>query len=147
MTPLTQYRPADLAALLLRTGLGVMYLAHSLLLKLATFGLPGTAAFFAGVGLPRWLAYVTFTAEAAGGVLLVLGVKSRWIALALLPALVGAIVWVHAANGWVFTAPNGGWEYPAFLILASIVVVVLGDGAYALSGRVVPARSPIMASR
>ena len=127
-------RPAELAAFILRVGLGVMYLAHSLLLKLASFGLHGTAEFFAGVGLPRWLAYVTFAAEAAGGLLLLLGVKSRWVALGLLPALIGAIVWVHAANGWVFTAPNGGWEYPAFLIVASIAVALLGDGAYAVSG-------------
>jgi putative oxidoreductase len=129
---MSQQRLSELAALVLRVGLGIMYLAHSLVLKLATFGLRGTAEFFAGVGLPRWLAYVTFAAEASGGVLLLLGVKARWVALGLLPALAGAIVWVHGGNGWVFTAPNGGWEYPAFLILASLVVALLGDGAYAL---------------
>lgn len=145
MTRINQ--PADLAAFLLRIGLGLMYLAHSLVLKLATFGLAGTAAFFASVGLPRWLAYVTFAAEAAGGVLLLLGVKSRWVALALSPALAGAIIWVHAGNGWVFTAPNGGWEYPAFLILASIVLAVLGDGAYALTGDVPATPERVVASR
>lgn len=145
MTRINQ--PADLAALLLRIGLGLMYLAHSLVLKLATFGLAGTAGFFASVGLPRWLAYVTFAAEAAGGVLLLLGVKSRWVALALSPALAGAIIWVHAGNGWVFTAPNGGWEYPAFLILASIVLALLGDGAYALTGDVPATRQRVVASR
>jgi putative oxidoreductase len=134
-TLMTQHPRSDAAALILRLGLGVMYLAHSLVLKLATFGLHGTAEFFAGVGLPRWLAYLTFAAEALGGTLLVLGIWSRRVALGLLPALVGAIVWVHAANGWVFTAPNGGWEYPAFLILASIAVALLGDGSYALAGR------------
>ena len=131
---MTEPKAPELAAFILRIALGVMYLAHSLVLKLATFGLPGTAAFFAGVGLPRWLAYVTFAAEAIGGTLLLLGVRSRWVALGLLPALIGAIVWVHAANGWVFTAANGGWEYPAFLIVVSIVVVLLGDGPYALAG-------------
>jgi putative oxidoreductase len=110
-----------------------MYLAHSLLLKLTTFGLDGTAAFFVGIGLPAWLAYATFAAEAVGGVLLILGVQTRVVALALMPALVGAIVFVHGANGWVFTAANGGWEYPAFLIAASLVQALLGDGAYALS--------------
>ena len=130
---MAETRTAELAAFILRVGLGVMYLAHSLVLKLGTFGLRGTADFFAAVGLPRWLAYLTFAAEASGGVLLLLGIKSRWVALCLLPALIGAIVWVHAANGWVFTAPNGGWEYPAFLIVASVVVALLGDGSYALS--------------
>jgi putative oxidoreductase len=128
-------QPSDLAAFILRIGLGVMYLAHSVVLKLGTFGLHGTAQFFVGVGLPGWLAYLTFAAEAIGGVLLLLGVGSRWVALSLLPALAGAIIWVHAANGWVFTAPNGGWEYPAFLIVASVVQALLGDGAFALTKR------------
>ena len=124
---------SDLGTLVLRVGLGVMYLAHSIVLKLLTFGLAGTASFFVGVGLPGWLAYMTFAAEVVGGVLLILGLWTRWVALALTPALAGAIIWVHAANGWVFTAPNGGWEYPAFLLLVSIVQFFLGDGSYALA--------------
>jgi putative oxidoreductase len=126
-------RESDTAALVLRAGLGVMYLAHSIVLKLLTFGLAGTARFFVSVGLPGWLAYATFGAEALGGVMLILGVYTRWVALALTLPLLGAIVWVHGGNGWVFTAPNGGWEYPAFLLVASAVQVLLGDGAYALS--------------
>jgi len=130
---MNQSRPTELAAFVLRLALGVMYLSHSLVLKLGTFGLAGTASFFVGVGLPGWLAYVTFAAEAIGGALLVLGVQTRWVVAALSPALFGAIIFVHAANGWVFTAPNGGWEYPAFLIVVSLVQFLLGDGAYALS--------------
>jgi|SRR5579872_4861304 len=128
-------RNADLAALTLRVGLGVMYLAHSIVLKLMTFTLAGTAAFFASVGLPGWLAYVTFGAEAIGGVLLILGIQSRWVALALTPALLGAIIWVHAGNGWVFTAKDGGWEYPVFLLIASLALAILGDGSYTLGAR------------
>ncbi len=67
--------------------------------------------------------------------LLVLGIGSRWVALALLPVLAGA-AWVHAGNGWVFSAPNGGWEYPVFLIAASLVQALLGDGRYALGNRI-----------
>jgi putative oxidoreductase len=129
----SQIDQSELAAFILRVTLGLMYLAHSVLLKLMTFTLAGTATFFVSVGLPGWLAYGTFAAEAVGGLLLILGVQSRWVAMALLPALFGAIVWVHGANGWVFTATNGGWEYPVFLIAASVVQILLGDGAYALS--------------
>jgi putative oxidoreductase len=39
------------------------------------------------------------------------------------PVLLGAM-WVHLGNGWVFSAPNGGWEYPLFLIVISIVVAL-----------------------
>jgi putative oxidoreductase len=125
-------RLAPTGIFLLRFALGTMYLAHSVVLKLLTYGPAGTAQFFVSVGLPPWLAYLTLAGEAVGGVLLVLGIQARWVALALLPPLLGAIVWVHGANGWVFTATGGGWEYPAYLMIASLAQALLGDGAYAL---------------
>ncbi len=132
-------RTAPYAALALRLALGTMYLAHSLVLKLVVFTLPGTAQFFASVGLPAGSAYLVFAAEAVGGVLLVLGVATRWVALGLIPVLAGA-AWVHAGNGWVFSAAGGGWEYPVFLIGVSAVLALLGDGAHALRlGRLRPA--------
>lgn len=126
----TDYAPY--AATALRVSLGGMYIAHSLVLKHFTYTLPGTAQFFESLGLPAALAYLTFWAELIGGVLLVAGVASRWVALALVPILLGAL-WVHAGNGWVFSAPNGGWEYPLFLVAASLVQALLGDGRFALS--------------
>ncbi|HEV2550170.1 MAG TPA: DoxX family protein [Stellaceae bacterium] len=123
---------SDWGVLLLRLSLGIMFLAHSIVLKLLTYGLGGTAQFFVGVGLPAWLAYAVFTAEAVGGVLLVLGIQSRWVALTLSPILLGALFTVHLANGWVFTSPNGGWGYPAYLFVLCIAQVLLGDEPYAL---------------
>jgi putative oxidoreductase len=127
-------RTAPYAATLLRVSLGAMFIAHSLILKYFTFTLPGTAQFFVSLGLPAGLAYATFWAELVGGALLVAGLGTRWVALALIPILAGA-AWVHAGNGWVFSAQNGGWEYPAFLIAASLVQALLGDGGYALANR------------
>jgi putative oxidoreductase len=119
-------------AALLRVSLGLMYLAHSIVLKLMTFGLAGTAGYFQSIGLPGWLAYVTFAAEAVGGAMLVLGIQARWVALALTPALLGAIIWAHAGNGWVFNAPGGGWEYPLYLIVLSAAQFLVCDGVLAL---------------
>ena len=115
--------PANAGDTLLRVSLGIMFIAHSVVLKYFTFTLAGTAQYFASIGLPAFLAYVVFAAEAVGGVLLVLGIRTRWVALALIPVLIGAM-WVHAGNGWVFNAPNGGWEYPLFLIVISVVVAL-----------------------
>lgn len=125
-------RTAPYAALVLRVSLGLMYIAHSLVLKHFTFTLPGTAQFFESLGLPGALAYLTFWAELLGGLALVAGIGTRWVALGLVPVLAGA-TWVHAGNGWVFSAANGGWEYPVFLIAASLVQALLGDGRFALS--------------
>lgn len=123
-------RTSPYAALILRVALGIMFIAHGLM-KVFVFTLPGTAQFFASVGFPGWMAYPVTAAEIAGGVLLVLGVYSRVVAAGLIPVLIGAAT-VHLGNGWVFSAPNGGWEYPIFLVLIAAVVALLGDGAYAL---------------
>lgn len=118
------------AATLLRIALGVMFIAHALL-KIMVFTLPGTAGFFESVGFPGALAYVVTFAELAGGVLLVAGVAVRSVNLALLPVLLGAL-YVHFGAGWVFSNENGGWEYPAFLIAASVASALLGPGKFAL---------------
>jgi putative oxidoreductase len=127
---------ADYAALVLRVALGVMFIAHALL-KYFVFTLPGTAQFFASLGLPGVLGYVTFGAELAGGILLIAGVRTRVVALALVPVLIGA-TWAHAGNGWLFTSQNGGWEYPAFWTVALVVQALLGDGAFAFRAASAP---------
>lgn len=118
--------------LVLRTALGVMYLAHAAL-KIFTYTPTGTAQFFASVGLPGSLAftYLVIIAELGGGIMLILGVYARYVALALLPLLLGA-TWIHWPNGWLHTAPNGGWEFPVFLVFSSVALFLLGDGAHAL---------------
>ena len=120
----------DVAALVLRVSLGVMFVAHALL-KYFVFTPAGTVKFFQSIGLPGPLAYATMAAEIIGGALLILGVYTRAVSFALVPVLIGA-TWAHSGNGWLFTAPNGGWEYPAFWTIALVVQALLGDGAYAL---------------
>lgn len=129
-------RNADYAALLLRISLGTMFIAHALL-KYFVFTLPGTAQFFGSLGLPGALAYVTFAAEIVGGILLIAGFKVRIVALALVPIMLGA-TWAHAGNGWLFTAKNGGWEYPAFWTVTLFVQALLGNGAFAFTPNASP---------
>jgi putative oxidoreductase len=128
------HRRRDDGIALLRISLGLMFIAHGLVLKYFVFSLASTAGFFASLGLPGWLAYLVFFMETAGGVLLVLGLQTRLVALALVPILVGAL-WVHAGNGWVFSAPNGGWEYPLYLTVLALAQALLGSGSYALDRR------------
>ena len=124
-------RTAPLGALLLRLALGTMFIAHALF-KYSDLTLAGTARFFASVGYPAPLAYVVFAAELFGGALLVLGVYARWVALALVPILIGAAT-VHWKNGWIFDSRGGGWEFPVFWAVALVVQFLLGDGALALA--------------
>src|SRR5436305_4377669 len=124
---MSEARKVQLGAALLRMGLGAMFISHALL-KYFVFTLPGNAQFFESLGLPGALGYVTFAAELVGGVLLIAGYYTRVVAFALVPFLIGA-TWAHSGNGWLFTWPNGGWEYPAFLTLAALAMGFIGNGA------------------
>jgi putative oxidoreductase len=117
------------AALLLRVGLGALFLAHGLL-KLLVHKPAGTAAYFRSLGLPAFVGYLTMAAEIGGGTLLILGFATSIVALALVPLMLGTIYMVHGSNGWLFTNEGGGWEFPAFWILALIVQSLMGSGAY-----------------
>ncbi len=125
-------KTAPYAALVLRVALGVMFLAHSLYLKVIVFTVPGTVGFYESIGLPGVFAYLTILAEVAGGIALILGIQVRLVALGVLPVLLGA-VWFHSGNGWVFSNEGGGWEYPVFLIVATGVQALLGAGAFAVN--------------
>jgi putative oxidoreductase len=126
----TTLTPADYGITILRISLGLMWTSHALL-KLLVFTLPGTAQFFTSVGIPGALAYPVFAAELAGGIALLLGLYARQVALALVPIMAVA-AWVHMPNGWVFSSTGGGWEYPVFLVVASVALWLLGDGAFTL---------------
>lgn len=118
--------PQQAGNALLRISLGIMFIAHGLILKYFTFTLAGAAQFFESIGLPGPLAYAVFLAETIGGVLLLINFRTRWVALGLIPVLLGA-AWVHIGNGWVFSNANGGWEYPVFLIVIAAVVALQSE--------------------
>ena len=121
----------NIGALTLRVALAAVLLSHSLYLKLFVFTLPGTAQFFSSIGLPGWLAYGVFIAEAVGGIAILLGLYTRQCALLMIPILLGA-TWAHLPNGWLFSNASGGWEYPLFLTFISASLACYGAGEYAI---------------
>lgn len=127
----------QVAAFVLRVSLGVVMLAHGFLMKILGWGWAGTIEGFAGMGFPAFVAVYVMLAESIGGLLLVLGLGTRVVNLVLIPLLIGATT-VHWGNGWGFSSQGGGWEYPVFLIVATVVSALLGSGAFALDNLLAP---------
>lgn len=125
---------ADLAATLLRVTSGGYFLVHAAV-KIFVFTPAGTAGFFQSIGLPGPLAYLVIALELLGGLALVLGVATRFVAPVLALLLLGTIYSVHAAAGFGFSNAGGGWEYPAFWAVTLAALALLGDGAYALGSK------------
>lgn len=124
---------APYGVFLLRVALGAMWVSHALM-KYFVFTVGGFAGYLGSVGFPSGLAGPIILIELVGGLLILLGVYARHVALLLIPVMAAAAS-VHVPNGWVFSATGGGWEYPAFLIVASFALWLIGDGAYALRSR------------
>ena len=94
------------------------------------------------IGLPGALGYLTMLVEIAGGLALILGVKARLVSAALVPVLLGAALFGHGGNGFNWSNPNGGYEYPLMWAIAQAALAALGDGAYALVPSTKQTRAP-----
>lgn len=128
---MNENKTAPYGALILRVALGILFLAHAWL-KYFVFTPAGAVGFFESLGLPGFFAYLTMLAELFGGIALILGLFTRYVSLALVPVILGAIILVHGANGWLFTNPNGGWEFLALWLAALLAQAAIGSGAFAL---------------
>lgn len=124
-------KTAPYAVLALRVTTGALFLFHGLV-KLMVFTPAGTAGYFESIGLPGALGYLTMLVEIVGGIALILGVKTRIVSAALVPVLLGAAYFGHAASGFGWSNPNGGYEYPLMWAIVQAALAALGDGAYAL---------------
>jgi putative oxidoreductase len=109
--------------------------------KYFVFTPAGTVRFFGTLGFPPWVAYAIMALELVAGLALILGVWTRIVALVMIPHLLATILLVHGSKGWVFSAPGGGWEFPAFWALALLALALLGDGAHALVRTPEPGRA------
>jgi putative oxidoreductase len=136
---------APLATLILRLALGVLFLAHGLV-KLLVYTPAGTAEFFTSVGYPGILAYPVMVVEIGAGLLLILGLGTRWAALSLVPLMLGATA-VHWPNGWVFNNSGGGWEFTAFLAVAALTQFLVPDDGPLSAGKLLSRRRHDQAER
>jgi putative oxidoreductase len=122
---------APYGATLLRLILGIIYIMHAYL-ALVINGPAGTITYSvkAGIPFPETATWYLILAHGLGGVFLVLGLFTRWAALANVPVMLGALLFVHLNNGfWAF---KNGYEYVLVLLVASVTVAMIGGGALSL---------------
>ena len=121
----------DAALLILRVVLGVIMLYHGWP-KLTDLG--GTIDGFAGMGvpLPALGALFSTVAEVGGGLLLLLGVLTDVAGLLVAIDMLGAIIFVHAKNG--FAVNEGGVEWPLALLAMGLAVALAGPGRFSVRG-------------
>ena len=121
------------ALCIVRLLMGTTFLLHGSQKVLGLFGGPGLegfANFVSSMGVPKILGYAAAFFEFFGGALMLLGILTEIGALMAIPVMIGAMVLVHAKNG--FFIQNGGFEYSLNLLILALVLIIGGPGAGAL---------------
>ncbi|OGX46195.1 MAG: hypothetical protein A3G38_01720 [Omnitrophica WOR_2 bacterium RIFCSPLOWO2_12_FULL_51_8] len=125
----------DLALLVLRICLAVVFLGHGLQAAFGIFGGPGINGFsqmLAGLGFKPALfwAYIGAYTELISGLLLLVGLFTRLAAALILIFMLVAALTVHVSKG--FFIQSGGFEYNFVLSCVSIALIMLGAGKFRL---------------
>jgi putative oxidoreductase len=115
-------------ALILRITLGAVFMLHAYRL-LFVWGPTDMISFQRSYGLPLpavtyWYAVLAF---GAGGLLLILGVLVRWVALLALPVLA---MWMLFGQGRAGLLANHSFELALVLFMATLAQSCLGAGAF-----------------
>lgn len=125
--------------LILRVVTGLAFFYHGYV-KVFTMGVSNVGPFFASVGIPapELMAFLVSYGELLGGLALILGFLTHWVAKINILIMLGAIGFVHwgAEGGWFNGyGADGGYEYQLLLLAASIFFLVAGSGKYSLDER------------
>jgi putative oxidoreductase len=129
----------------LRVVCGVMFVAHGMQKLFGMFdggGLAGTAASFDSLGLsPGYpLAVAVGLTEFVGGLMLVAGALTRYVTVALIAVMLGAIWSLHLGNGFFLNWANipgrgHGVEYDLVIVAALLAIMLSGPGALSVDYR------------
>ena len=115
------------AQLVMRLALGAIMIAHGY--HKVWGGFHHHMDFVGSLGLPRWLAYFSAGTEFFGGIALVLGLFTRFFALAIVIEMAVAIWKVHFKNGLIGPA---GYEFPLSVGVIALALLCFGGGPWGL---------------
>ncbi|WP_077210749.1 DoxX family protein [Bacillus dakarensis] len=110
----------EITTLILRVVLGITFFVHGL--DKFQGGIENTAGWFASIGLPGFLAYGVAVIELVGGILLIIGLASRVVSGLLAVVMIGAILKVKIAAGFL-----GGYELDLALLAMAAVIAINGS--------------------
>jgi putative oxidoreductase len=124
----------DLALLVLRIVVGLLFVGHGAQKLFGAFGgsgIEGTAGFFEKTGLAPGRAHATAAGVAElGGGLLAAGLLTTIAAAALIAVMTAAVIAVHGRKGiW---NSDGGFEYNAVLVAVAFALATIGAGSWSL---------------
>lgn len=129
----------ELSSVVLRIVLGITFFVHGL--TKFQGGIENTAGWFETIGLPGFLAYAVAAIELVGGIALVLGLFSRYISGILAILMIGAIVKVKLAAGFLGNGQAAGYELDLALLAMAVSLAVTGSNTFSLDSLIVKGKN------
>jgi putative oxidoreductase len=130
----------DIAALVLRVLLGLVFFPHGMQ-KLTTmfggFGFTGTMGFFTDkLGVPAVFAFLAILAEGLGWIGLIAGFLTRVAAFGIAVEMAVAVYMLHWQNGffmnWFGKQKGEGFEYHILVIAIALALMIKGGGKWSI---------------
>lgn len=116
--------------IIMRVALGVLFLAHGI--NKLQMGLDSVSGWFSGLGLPGFMAYVITGIELIGGVLLIVGLFTRYVSILFIAVLIGAVVTAKLPAGLLGNGQSAGYELDIAFILIALYLAVAGQTGLSL---------------
>jgi putative oxidoreductase len=120
----------ELGQLIIRVVLGITFFIHGL--DKFQGGVENTAGWFESIGIPGVAAYGVAVIELVGGIMLVLGLFSRVVSILFAVVMVGAIVKVKLAIGFLGNGQMAGYELDLAFLAMAVMLAITGSKAFAL---------------
>lgn len=112
----------EIGAFILRITLGALFLVHGIVKFQG--GIENTVGWFSSIGLPGFMAYAVALLEIIGGVALIIGLATRYVAALYALLMIGAILKVKISLGLLGNGQMAGYELDlAFLAMAVYLVI------------------------
>ncbi|TNJ66909.1 DoxX family protein [Paenibacillus hemerocallicola] len=107
---------------LMRVVLGILFVAHGI--SKFRMGLGNVAGWFDSVGVPGALAYVIGPLELIGGLLLIVGLFTRYVSALFIIMLLGAILTLKLSAGLLGSGEMAGYELDVAYMLVALYLSV-----------------------
>jgi putative oxidoreductase len=115
----------SVVTVIMRVVMGIIFMVHGI----AKFqmGLSNVEAWFGSLGIPGFIAYAVAVLELVGGIMLIVGLFTRYVSVLFVVMLIGAIVTVKLSAGLLGNDQGAGYELDLGFMLISMYLAVAGS--------------------
>ncbi|MBQ4897753.1 DoxX family protein [Paenibacillus sp. Marseille-P2973] len=133
---------SNIVSLIMRVVLGIIFVFHGV--DKFQMGLSNVEAWFSSMGIPGFLAYVVAVIELVGGIMLIVGLFTRYVSVLLVATLIGAIVTAKLSAGLLGNGNMAGYELDLGFILV-LLHLIIAESPLSIDRLISNKRNPVPA--